>query len=264
MNREAPVIITHDLVGGNVGGKEAVKPVLYHNGEYIEPLPVYDLRVTDSYLFELPEPTGSFQIRFLQQDSIPQTFILNGFIPEKNTPGIVYHSIGVNGASVPSYLECEYFEDELTLINPDLVIFGIGINDATKRDFSIASFVDDYNQLIQRIERVNPDCAFVFITNNDSYRRVRRNTYQVNTNGSLAMKAFFEIAQTHQGAVWDLFSLMGGLRSMQKWEVNKLSKRDKVHFTTAGYELLGDLLYNALIDYYLQYDNRMKQENYDN
>ena len=37
--------------------------------------------------------------------------------------GIKYHSIGVNGASVPSYLRCDYLMDQLKLVKPDLVIF---------------------------------------------------------------------------------------------------------------------------------------------
>ena len=44
--------------------------------------------------------------------------------------GVKYHSIGVNGASVPSYLRCDYLMDQLKLVKPDLVIFSIGINDA--------------------------------------------------------------------------------------------------------------------------------------
>ena len=52
------------------------------------------------------------------------------------------------------------------------------------------------------------------------------------------------------GVVWDQFQLMGGLRSMEQWQRAKLAQSDRVHFTRAGYQLLGDLFYDALLDAY--------------
>jgi lysophospholipase L1-like esterase len=237
------------LLGYTEDGSEQVKPVLYDNEHLIAAH--YDVS-TNTYLFDLPALTDSFRVGFIQEDTVPHTFIVTGFIPEKDVPGIRYHSIGVNGASVSSYLSHEFLEDELPLISPDLVIFGIGINDAAGKDFSAESFIYHYDLLIDRIERINPDCAFLFITNNDSFKRITRRKYKVNLNGLIAKEAFYTLAKRHQGGVWDQFSIMGGLRSMQVWQINGLAQADKVHFTKAGYELLGDLLYNALIDFYLQ------------
>jgi lysophospholipase L1-like esterase len=236
------------LLGYTEDESESVKPVLHYRNHSVEP---YFDWMSHSYLFDLPEPIHSFRIDFIQEDTVPHIFILTGFIPEKETSGIVYHAIGVNGASVSSYLNSEFFEDELPLIIPDLVIFEIGINDAAGRNFSVHSFIDNYNLLVKMVERVQPDCAFIFITNNDSYRRLNRK-YSVNTNGLIVRNAFFEIAKKNRGGVWDLFSIMGGLKSMQIWQANGLANKDKIHFTRNGYELLGDLLYNALIDFYLQ------------
>ncbi|MDR2086085.1 MAG: GDSL-type esterase/lipase family protein [Dysgonamonadaceae bacterium] len=239
------------LLGYVEDSSEKVKPVLHHNDVRFEAC--YD-SINSTYFFELPEAIDSFRVDIIQEDTLPHTFILTGFIPEKDTPGIVYHSIGVNGASVPSYLDSEFFEDELRLIKPDLVIFGIGINDASGRNFTARSFIENYNLLIRKVKQVQSDCAFIFITNNDSFKRIRRRKYAVNLNGLVVKDAFFKIAEENQGGVWDLFSIMGGVKSMQTWQSKGLAKSDKVHFTKPGYELLGDLLYNALIDFYLQND----------
>ena len=242
------------LIGYAEGDNPSVRPVLiYKDSIWIEAEHSSDSKL---FLFSLPELTDSFTVCFLQEDTIPQTFVLNGFIPQKDEEGIVYHSIGVNGASVSSYLESEDFENELYLISPDLVIFAIGINDASSKDFSGTSFISNYNELIRKIERVSPDCAFLFITNNDSYRRIARRRYAVNRNGLVAQKAFYRIAEQHQGGVWDLFSIMGGLNSMQQWQKAGLAKVDKVHFTNKGYTLIGDMFYNALINYSLFNHNR--------
>jgi lysophospholipase L1-like esterase len=215
---------------------------------YIEP--EHD-PVAGVYRFQLPSPVDSFTIAFRQTGAENHRFILNGFIPETGSAGTVYHSIGVNGATVRSYLDCELFEKELPLISPDLVIFAIGINDATSKLFSEENFINNYNLLIERIHSVNPGCAFIFITNNDSYLRVSRRKYTVNRRGETVRKAFFKLAVQHSAGVWDLFTIMGGLGSMQLWEKSKLAKHDKVHFTREGYELLGDAFYRAIMEYYL-------------
>ena len=151
-----------------------------------------------------------------------------------------------------SWLKCEKFQKELPLVLPDLVIFGIGINDAVPKNFSGAKFLDNYSKLIEKIQEISPNCAFIFITNNDSYRR-SKGQYSVNTNGQIVEEVFFELAKKYNGAVWDQFAIMGGLKSMKQWENAGLARKDKIHFTPNGYILLGDLFYNALIQSYLNY-----------
>ena len=206
-----------------------------------------------TYTFSLPDFTDSICILF---DSVPGEFTLTGVLLENNMPGISVHGVGVNGASVPSYLRCDDFERDLELIRPDLIIFGIGINDASENSFEKQAFKKNYDKLIQIIKRVNPDCALLFMTNNDSYKRAKgkkKNRYEVNTNGLIVEEAFMEMGKKYNAAVWDQFDIMGGLKSMQDWENAGLAKKDKVHFTKEGYQLLGDLLYNALITKYIEH-----------
>ena len=133
--------------------------------------------------------------------------------------------------------------------------FAIGINDALVKYFSEEKFIQRYDSLIARVESVSPDCYYVFVTNNDSYKRVRANRrthYEVNKNGLKARDAFYKLAEKHGGSVWDLFEIMGGLGSMKEWEKAGMAAKDKVHFTHKGYILIGDLFYNALMNAYLE------------
>ena len=142
---------------------------------------------------------------------------------------------------------------DLRLVNPDLVILAVGINDATAANFSVDDFVARYKVLVSQIRSVNPDCALLFVSNNDSFRRIRRKGYVVNSNGKLAEQSFLRLGKDCDAGVWDLFDIMGGLGSMRKWEEAGLAKRDKIHFTEKGYELVGDLLFNALMDKYVEH-----------
>ena len=122
-----------------------------------------------------------------------------------------------------------------------------GINDASGTTFDSVAFQKRYLSLVDSIRAVNPECAFIFITNNDSYRAAGRKRIS-NDNGPLARDAFYRIARQCGGAVWDQFEIMGGLESIVKWNEQELASRDKVHFTRKGYQLLGDMLSNALFE----------------
>ena len=222
-------------------------PVVSIDGKTI--LGKYDEDLS-TFTFTLPRFTDSVCICF---DSVPGEFTITGILLENGMPGINVHGVGVNGASVPSYLRCDDFERDLELIKPDLIIFGIGINDASEKDFDKEIFKSNYAQLIEIMQRVNPDCALLFMSNNDSFKKLKKKKYQVNTNGLLVEIAVNEMGRKYNAGVWDQFDIMGGLKSMQKWQNANLAQKDKVHFTTAGYELMGDLLYNALIERYMEH-----------
>ena len=63
-------------------------------------------------------------------------------------------------------------------------------------------------------------------------------------------QAFYEIAAWFDAPLWDLYDIMGGFGSMQDWTGAGLGQSDKIHFTPEGYRLLGDLLFNAIMDCY--------------
>ena len=205
---------------------------------------------TQSYLFDLPAETDTGMIGF----HIPQgqSFTLTGTEPISGRKGINYYCSGVNGARLTTWLEqCPDLPRDLQLVKPDLAIFAVGINDSACKavDFKPEVFKENYRRLIRLIREQSPDCAFVFITNNDSYRYISRGmTY--NHNGPTVQKAMFELAKEYGAAVWDVYDIMGGKDSVIKWRNAGLVKSDRLHFTQEGYVLLGDMLYNALVDDY--------------
>lgn len=205
---------------------------------------------SSSWSFLLPEPIDSVTVALGGSGG---ELTLTGIFLDNAKPGISVTGVGVNGAALNSYAACQDFERDLKMVDPDLVIFAIGINDAVPTGFSKDVFISRYKALVSRVRSVNPDCALLFVTNNDSYRRVRRRVYSVNRNALPVEEAFFTIAEDCGGGVWDFFDIMGGLESMKRWEEAGLAKQDKVHFTEEGYALAGDLLFNALMGKYVEY-----------
>jgi lysophospholipase L1-like esterase len=170
---------------------------------------------------------------------------------KKQVPGITYNAIGVNGAGTYSYLRCQDFDKQIHGIVPDVVVFGIGVNDANvpEADFNPSMYEARYDSLIYKIRETNPDCAFLFITNNDTYyqkKHPNRNAFQVQAT-------MRRLAEKHGGALYDLFDVMGGLGSITQWKNANLASSDLIHLTREGYELQGDMMFtairNALGDY---------------
>lgn len=200
------------------------------------------------FVFEVPEVPDSFAV-VMPCDS-GQRFALTGVLLDNDKSGLTFHSIGVNGADLDDYLRCPYFQMDFELLQADMVIFGIGINDANAPNFDMHVFENRYLQLIKKIQNENPDCAFVFITNNDSYKKISRRKYAVNKNNLKAREVAYRLAEQTHGAVWDQFDIMGGIESMNQWRVNGYAQTDRIHFTVKGYRLLGNLFFNAFLDAY--------------
>lgn len=221
-----------------------------------EPDTLYAERMEEDYLFTFPKPTNECTIVFegLINDSI--SFALRGVWPETDGVGLTYTGCGINGAAVPSWLRAELFTEELNrLCPPDLVILGIGINDAntSTAKFSAEAFKENCRQLINRILSVNPNAAILFLTNNDCWLRVGRRRHVFNANGPVVEQAMMELAREYDGAVFSQFQVMGGLGSSSKWVSQGLMNRDHIHFLSAGYRLMADLIYNAFVQDYNDY-----------
>jgi len=177
-------------------------------------------------------------------DSENAEFLMMGLELMNDNSGIEYTTIGVNGASFAFYDRCTYFEKQLQLYKPDLFIISIGTNDTYTTDFKPQKFKTYYEQLIGYIQKANPDCAILLTVPNDSYYKRQ----YANPNTKVAAEVIYELSEQYQMAVWDLYEIMGGLNSSQKWYTNKLMPKDRIHFTRKGYDIKADLLLKALVN----------------
>ncbi len=199
--------------------------------------------------FFLEKDTDSLSVEIQKTNSLQTHFSLYGLSLENDDPGIVYTSIGVNGAKTSSFLRNELFVNQLKVVDPDLIVFCIGINDAYYDNFKPKDYADNYEKLMQWVKSENPDAEFLFVTNNDSYYKRK----YPNKRGIEARNVMVDLAKKHHAGLWDLFEIMGGLGSVKFWEENGYAKADKIHFTNKGYQLIGNLMFQALMNDYNKY-----------
>lgn len=193
---------------------------------------------------------SQLELQFVKTDSLQKHFTLYGLSLENDEPGITYDAVGVNGASVPSYLRCNLLEKHLRVIKPDLVVLSIGINDANTTNFLPSRYETHYDSLVAMIRRANPDAMIIFTTNNDSYYKKK----YPNRNALQVRETMLRLAIKHKAAVWDMFTIMGGIGSIKDWQANDLAAADRIHLTAKGYTFLADLMFNAMLQ---EYDRKL-------
>ncbi len=185
----------------------------------------------------------TFNLKIARTDTVYNHFTLYGISLETGHPHMVYHTIGINGASIPSFLRCRYFVPQLKAIYPGLAVMSIGTNDAYGKDFDPMVYYHNLDTLIHQFWDANPNMAIILTVPNDDYWHRR----YPNKNTKEQKKVIYDLAKKYHLAVWNLFDIMGGLGSSQWWYQDRLMKRDRIHFTRKGYELKGDLFFSAFL-----------------
>lgn len=183
------------------------------------------------------------------------TNLYYGFNLTNGKPGILYHSIGVNGAMYVNYTD-EAYVCQVALLKPSLLILSLGTNETFGRNFTSGEFSGQIEAFIALVKRVMPNTAILLTTPPECYKRVRVNkkrTYVRNENTERAAKAIRQVARKEGVACLDLFTMTGGKNSYRKWYESRLMGVDRVHFTKEGYRVQGSLLYRALISAYNDY-----------
>ncbi len=178
-----------------------------------------------------------------------------GFNLTNSKPGVLCHSVGVNGAMYSSYTDEGYVE-KLALLNPSLLIVSLGTNETFGRRFNSAAFASQITTFLSLVKKHMPDAAILLTTPPECYKKVyvkKKRTYVRNENTERAAKTIVDVARREGVACWDLFSATGGKSSCTKWHKAGLMGRDRVHFTKEGYMEQGTLLYRAMMQTYNRY-----------
>ena len=177
---------------------------------------------------------------------------VHGVLVEDTLPNVNFVTIGTNGASTESYIKEKHVLEQLEVVKPDLAIVALGVNDASGKNFDKGRFVQNYKKIVNAILQSNPDCAIIFVSNNDfcTYRGGN------NHNQPLVVEAMKDLSKIYHASLWNLFAVMGGQRSIYTWQKHGLAQGDKIHFTNEGYTLEGDLLFGAILR---EYEKHLKK-----
>lgn len=167
---------------------------------------------------------------------------------ENEKSGVVYNSVGVAGARYKDYLSDELFSQQLPLFNPDLVILSLGTNESYDSSYTEETFAALVDSMINTIRKAVPNASILLTLPSENYR-VRSGQVIQNVTIASVTEVLIRQAEKHNCAIWNLYTAMGGEGSMLKWKEAGLVNKDYVHYYRKGYNLQGQLLFEALKDF---------------
>lgn len=221
-------------------------PVVWAGVRWHQPYRIHRDGYAEFRLMAPPPYTIALQRFRLQQ----YYFRLYGLLLDNEKPGVLYHSAGMNGATLNTYLHCSHCMQHLSSLQPDLVIVSLGTNDAHRSAFNAQLFKQQYQELIAYIRLAAPNASILLTTPGDSYFAGRPND-----NIAKAAEVLYQLAKEEGLLLWDWYKVMGGSGSIRDWQKAGVASSDLVHLLEAGYLIQGDLLYTALMDLYAKVYN---------
>ncbi len=170
--------------------------------------------------------------------------IIYGIYVCNSEAGVIYSSVGVNGAEYRHYNDAKFFAEQTQSLNPDLIILSLGTNEAANTKFEEAVFYNQIQNLVNDLQNFNPNARILLTTPADSYRRRK----QFNPIMRRVSETIVSYCKDNNIACWDLYHISGGYKSARFWKKYQLFAKDNLHYNVRGYQLQADLLYQAIIN----------------
>ncbi len=175
--------------------------------------------------------------------------------------GVVYHSLGVNGANVTLLSHAfngPHWTAELRHYKPDLVIINYGTNESGYPSFVEGTWGTELKNAVKRVQAAVPDASVLLMSPMDRGERKQDGKIDTITAMPSLVKIEARVAQENEVAFFNTFQAMGGPGTMGRWYTSepRLVGADFIHPMPAGAKIVGELLYSALRDGYNDYKLR--------
>jgi lysophospholipase L1-like esterase len=187
---------------------------------------------------------------------------LFGAVLENDGPGVVYDSLGVNGAYaglLVSSMNQAHWSEQLQHRKPNLVIINYGTNESQyATPEQLERYDKDLREVVRRVREALPDIAILIVSPMDRGQMAPGG--KIITKPSIPMIVDLQrrVAMETKCAFFNTYAAMGGDGTMAKWAAlpKRLVRSDLTHPTADGAEIVGRLIYEALYDGYTKYRGR--------
>ena len=189
---------------------------------------------SDEATFEPDTLANTVTLAIHAEQADPGSFTLLGIsIENRPAAGVLYHNLGVGGAVYGALLQQTYFENEMKIVKPDLVILDWGTNDLIYTKAPAGDFEQVVADTIARVRRAAPNADILLTSTQDMTFRGR------DIDGAALAMSLRRIALAQGCLYWDWYRVSGGSASAAKWRADMLLGSDGVHLTGRGYRLKG-------------------------
>ncbi len=174
-----------------------------------------------------------------------------GFDLRKATSGVVYHSIGINGATYMHYGRYPQIARQCALLDPRLIIVSMGTNEASGYSFNAQQFLGQVDRFVTQLKEANPNSYIILTTPAPFYRRGK----EVAACAQVA-KLLVDYAAQNSLAIFDGYR--GAKESGLYHQESEFYSSDKIHLSQEGYLHMATMLYESLEAHYRHIVNGVK------
>lgn len=192
-------------------------------------------------------PDGEAKLTMKVVSGSPRLF---GVALERDAPGVVYDALGANGGrgELLGNMDGGHWKEQMTLRDPALVILNYGTNESEVGMASRESYEKTLRALVDKVKAAAPKASVLVVGPLD---RAEKNE----STGALRTKPVIKKLVESQKKVasdagvgfWNTYEAMGGEGSMASWVKKGLAGSDLTHPSPQGGDIIGDLLYKALL-----------------
>jgi lysophospholipase L1-like esterase len=219
---------------------------IFDNGNSIERISTDGEGAPGYYHYETVP--GSHKLEAETLDHAPVR--LFGWVAENST-GITYETLGINGAQASIMLDWNEttLRSNIERRNPALIVIAYGTNEAGRKSETLEAYREMFAQLIQRVRAAAPVATILVIGPPDRYSHSRKGWVPMD-GVDVIVEAQRQASVAAGCAFWDMRAKMGGKGSMEQWIQAGMAQYDHVHFTGAGYRMLGDAVFRDVMSQY--------------
>ena len=207
---------------------------------------------------EIEPPPGSKEFRLRVTKGNVRLY---GLEFRRNTNGVIYSSLGVNGANITLLSHAfnnSHWAAQLHHYRPDLVVLAYGTNESGYGQFVDSTWGKELKAAVHRLQAALPGTSILLMSPMD--RGEKNEAGEIDTIPTLARLITIEEAVAAETGVafFNTYQAMGGRGTMARWYAAepRLVGADFIHPMPAGAKIVGELLYNALRDGYNEYKLR--------
>jgi lysophospholipase L1-like esterase len=205
-------------------------------------------------------PEGAREVKLVVTEGHVRLFGIN---LEKNAAGVVYHSLGLNGAYVSVLARMfkeHHWITQLRHYRPDLVVINYGTNESVYKDFIERAYARELKEVIRRVRTALPEVSILIMSPMDRGTRDERGS--IGTVPVLPRLVAMQerLAAENGCAFFNTFEAMGGPGTMGRWYRTepRLVSADFIHPLPAGARIVGELFSRSILSGYESYKKRSR------
>lgn len=210
--------------------------------------------------FDLPDGPHEFEVRAIGEGSARGY----GVVLEREGPGVVWDGLALIGSFTQrlDYQEPKHIAEQIKHRDNDLLVFMLGGNDVQREKMdlyrTLQPYEEEYTRVVQKYRAGKPEASCLIMSLTDHGERVGRVGIRTRRIVPKLVATQRKVAEAQGCAFFNTFEAMGGDGSIGRWYYAnpRLAGADFSHPTSAGHEVIAELLVRSLMLEYAEFRGR--------